>query len=154
MASIPFEVTVGQPTMDAQHRAIWKQLVEVHRNVGAEDREGTRLALRALWDEVVAHFATEEAFMEDAAYPERNAHRTAHLLFLEDLKELGRELDHDGLSQEVVSWALQRIPEWIAFHVETNDVPLARYLARRAAARMLKNATGEGGESKPTRRDA
>jgi hypothetical protein len=53
-----------------------------------------------------------------------------------------------------VSWALHRVPEWISVHVETNDAPLARYLARKAAARMMAGARGEVPEDKPTRRDA
>jgi hemerythrin len=154
MASTPFEVIVGHDVMDAQHQAISRHVTDVRRAVGACDRDATRRALSALWDETVGHFATEEALMEESAYPERNAHRTAHLLFLEDLKALVRELDQHGLTEDVGSWALQRVPEWITFHIETNDAPLARFLARRAAARLLKSASGGESDAKPTRRDA
>lgn len=153
MATTPGDLTVGHPEIDAQHRALLRIIEEVHRAAGAGDRAVTRQALAALWDESVGHFATEEALMEEHAYPERNAHRTAHHLFLEDLKALLTELDANGLGDEVVGWATQRVPEWIAFHVETNDAPLARYLARRTAARLL-GTSGAPGSGKPSRRDA
>src|SRR5512141_2319060 len=119
MAITPGDLTVGHPEIDAQHRAMLGLIEEVHRSLGARDRAATRQALASLWDETVGHFATEEALMEENAYPERNAHRMAHHLFLEDLKELLRDLDANGLTAEVESWAVQRVPERIAFHVET-----------------------------------
>lgn len=154
MASTPADLAVGHPEIDAQHRAILRLMDEVQRAVEADDAAATRSALSALWDETVGHFATEDALMEEYAYPERNAHRTAHHLFLEDVKTLVRELDSEGLTDEVATWASQRMPEWITFHVETNDAPLSRYLARKTAARAL-SAAGEGSSApKPTRRDA
>ncbi len=131
------DLSVGHPEIDAQHRTMLRLVADVHRCIAAEDAAAARQALAALWDETVAHFATEEALMEESAYPERNPHRTAHQLFLEDLKALIREIDQQGITEEVGAWALQRVPEWITFHVETNDAPLGRYLARRSAARLL-----------------
>ncbi len=143
MASIPFEPAVGHPAIDAQHRAIAHQLTEVRAAVGAGDREGARKALASLWDETVGHFATEEALMEMNAYPERVAHGAAHRLFLEDLRALLAEVDAHGLGEDAAAWAGQRVPEWLSFHIQTNDAPLARYIARRSAREMVQSALGQ-----------
>ena len=148
------ELIVGHGAMDAQHSALLLHLAKVQERVAAADATGTAAALAAVWDETVGHFATEEALMEAHTYPERTAHRTAHHLFLEDMKALMRELREQGLSEDVAAWARQRVPEWLTFHIETNDVPLARFVIRRTAARALAAAQGEPPPEKPTRRDA
>jgi hemerythrin len=148
------DLSVGHPELDAQHHAMVHLVSDVHRAIGAGDVEATRSSLEALWHGTVSHFASEDALMEEYSYPERNPHRTAHQLFLEDLKALVRAVQEDGLTAESVSWALHRVPEWISFHVETNDAPLARYIARKTAARMVAGARGEAPDKKPPRRDA
>ena len=140
--------------LDAQHDAMLQALAALHRAVGAGDLEGTKARLASFWETTVAHFAHEEALMEENAYPERNPHRTAHHLFLEDLRELLRAAEAEGLTEKVATWALHRVPEWVAFHLETNDEPLARYLARKTAARIVAGARGEPPPDKPSRRDA
>ena len=144
---------VGHPLVDAQHGAILHLVGEVHRCVRERNAAATRKALAALWDETVGHFATEEALMEEHAYPERNAHRTAHRLFLEDLEALLDESAEQGLTEEVGAWALYRVPEWISFHIETNDAPLAKFIARKAAAGATPGRRGGAGARKPSHSD-
>ncbi len=151
--AITTEFVVGHPEMDAQHHAIQHLVNDVHRALGAQDLPGTLRALEALWNGCVSHFANEDSLMEEYAYPERNPHRTAHHLFLEDLKELLRVAQAEGLSENVVTRAMKRVPEWIAFHVESNDAPFAKFLAKKTAARMMAGVRGEK-PRKPTRRDA
>lgn len=151
--SIATEFVVGHPEMDAQHNAIQHLIRDVHQAMGGEDLPETLRALEALWNGCVSHFANEDSMMEEYAYPERNPHRTAHHLFLEDLKELVRVAQRDGLTENVATWALKRVPEWIAFHIEANDAPLARFLAKKTAARMMAGVRGDKIQ-KPSRRDA
>ncbi len=123
----------GHAEIDAQHDVIVHLIGDVQDAVARRDLDGVRAAVDALWNASVSHFATEEALMDQHSYPERNPHRTAHHLFLEDLKALVQAVTDQGLTEEVAGWAVKRVPDWIVFHVETNDAPLARYLARRAA---------------------
>ena len=106
--SIATEFVVGHPEMDAQHNAIQHLVRDVHQAMGAEDLPETLRALEALWNGCVSHFANEDSLMEEYAYPERNPHRTAHHLFLEDLKELLRVAQRDGLTENVATWARKR----------------------------------------------
>jgi hemerythrin len=144
------ELIVGHEEMDAQHRGLVRLLAELERAAGAEDAAAFSTALGRLWDETVGHFATEDALMETCGYPERVPHRTAHHLFLEDVRALLREFEGQGLTEDVASWAVQRLPAWLSFHIETNDAPLARFMLRKQARQMLAAAHGE--ESPPARK--
>ena len=137
------DLTVGHALLDAHHEAMLACISELGRCVEAQDIAGTESALAALWDETVGHFATEDALMEEHGYPESSAHRRAHHLFLQDLRELVREAREHGVTPEVAAWAQERLPDWVKFHVEANDAPLALFIARRTAARMVAAARGD-----------
>ena len=148
------DLSVGHGTLDLQHDVMLARISELGRCVEAEDAGGTASSLAALWDETVVHFATEDAMMEEHGYPERSAHRRAHHLFLEDLKQMVRAVSEHGVSEEVSDWALQRLPEWARFHIQENDTPLAHFVVRRTAARIVAAARGEQQPQKPKRTDA
>ena len=137
------DLSVGHEDIDAEHATIVRRFEEINRAVGEEDAAALGVALARLWDDSIGHFATEEALMESFAYPERVAHHSAHQLFIEDLKSLVREQQARGVDEEIANWALLRVPEWFAFHVQTNDAPLARFIARKTAARLMAAALGE-----------
>ncbi|HET9598694.1 MAG TPA: hemerythrin family protein [Anaeromyxobacteraceae bacterium] len=137
------ELGVGHELIDAEHRVIVRWVGELRERVDAGDAAATAAALAGLWDATVGHFASEEAIMEEFAYPERRAHAGAHQLFLGDLKELISELSERGLAEDVAAWAKVRVPEWITFHIETNDAPLARFVQRRTAERLARVIRGE-----------
>jgi hemerythrin len=144
MASLLMEeLLVGHEDLDADHEVLVRGFNDVERAVRAGDSARAGAALARTWDDVVAHFASEEAMMDALQYPERVAHRAAHHLFLEDLRALVREHAATGLGEDVAAWAVQRLPEWLAFHIQTNDAPLARFAARIAARDLVRTAMGE-----------
>jgi hemerythrin-like metal-binding protein len=143
MSSSEEDLRTGHGMMDAHHDAMLRRIAELARNVDEEDAAGAAVALAGLWEETVSHFAAEDVMMEEHLYPERVAHRSAHHLFLEDLRELMRLVAEYGISAEVSEWALQRLPGWVKFHIQANDAPLAQFALRRSAARMLAAARGE-----------
>ncbi len=148
------DLAVGHDVIDAGHRRMMQGVAEVRARVEASDAPGAAAGLAGLWDATVGHFASEEALMEQFAYPERRAHGGAHQLFLGDLKRLIDELAERGLTDEVAAWARQRVPEWITFHIETNDAPLARFVARRSAQRAAATTRGPAPGPGSGRRDA
>lgn len=125
------ELSVGFGEIDDQHREIVRLLAELDSHIEARDARGAAAALGALASAVIRHFSAEEAMMERWQYPDRQAHKRAHDLFLQDVLALEREEAEDGLTQDVVDWAGGRLPEWISFHMLTNDAPLGRFLAAR-----------------------
>lgn len=147
------DLRIGHGILDAHHEAMLARISELRQSVEAKDAGGAVAALAALWDETVIHFATEDSLMEEHLYPERSAHRRAHHLFVEDLKALIREAKEHGVSSEVAEWALERLPGWVKFHIQANDAPLAQFVVRKTAARIIA-AVGGAQPQKPGRSDA
>jgi hemerythrin len=124
------ELAVGWEEIDRQHHDLVRQAAALGACVRRRDAAGAAASLDALLEATVRHFLTEEELMERSQYGERSAHRGAHDLFLQDLHALSTELAGRGLTAGVEEWALVRMPEWLTFHIQTNDAPLARHLRR------------------------
>jgi hemerythrin-like metal-binding protein len=138
MPSMPrFDPNVGHELLDAHHRVIAGCLERLQERLAARDRDGVAETLNTLWDEVLVHFASEDALMEAQAYPERMAHRVSHQFFQEDLDRLRSELSLHGFTERVEDTICRRLPDWFEYHVVTNDAPLAVHLARRTAAGIV-----------------
>jgi hemerythrin len=118
----------GWAEIDAQHEDLLRRARSLRAIVQARDEASALEALDAMLEATVLHFAFEEDIMERTQYPERVRHRGAHDLFLQDLHALASEMADAGLTAEVETWATERMPEWLSFHIQTNDAPLARHL--------------------------
>ena len=126
------DLIVGHQGVDQQHHALVHGIQGMQAKVAAGDSDAFGEALSSLADAFVRHFADEEALMEASRYPDRPAHKGAHDLFLHDVMRMANAAATRGLAADVVAWVQGRLPEWFAFHVRTNDAPLARYLAQWA----------------------
>jgi hemerythrin len=128
------ELTLNHDVLDAQHLDIFRKL-----SAAADLLDGPRAeieaAVAAAADALAAHLAAEERLMDEALYPERTRHRSAHELFMADFARMREELRQQGATAVVAEWVRHRIPEWLRFHLRVNDVPLAEYLARRRSHR-------------------
>ena len=140
------ELASGFEDIDGQHGVLFQRLDVALQAVQTDNLAATKHALQGLGDYLLAHFAEEEKIMASAAYPERGRHKSAHDLFMQDFVQLTRELDVTGLSVPVVEWIQTRVPEWLKFHIQVNDVPLGHFLAARrlkhevpAASRATKS---------------
>ena len=132
---MPFRLTpeliAGYEEIDGQHRILFERLEAAVNAVQADDAASAHDAMTKLGDYLMAHFAAEESFMNSAHYPERGRHKSAHDLFMQDFVQLGEELKSGGLSVPFVQWITMRVPEWLKFHIQVNDVPLGRFLASK-----------------------
>src|SRR5690349_1671 len=143
---LPPELTVGFEDIDAQHREIFEWLDAAVEAIAADDSAAARAAVSALGDVLVGHFTAEESFMAATQYPERGRHKAAHDLFMQDFSALTTEMQVAGLSVPVTHWLRSRVREWVSFHIQVNDVPLARYLASkrfRPEAQAAKRAASD-----------
>jgi len=128
---LPPDLTVGFEEIDAGHRELFQHIEALGAAAKADDGAGTRAALAALGDYLAQHFAAECALMEAARYPDRGRHKAAHDLFMQDFAQLACDLATSGLSVPVVQWMTTRVPEWLKFHIQVNDIPLGRFLASK-----------------------
>jgi hemerythrin len=144
MAEWTPELTLNNDLLDEQH-------VEIFRRLGLAARAldgpaaGVDAAVVALADALVTHLAAEERLMDEALYPERTRHRSAHELFMADFEQMRDELRRLGATPMVGEWIRRRIPEWLGFHIRVNDAPLGAFLARRRAGGAPARAAKQGG---------
>jgi hemerythrin len=128
------DLTLNHELLDAQHVDVFRGLLAVEERL-----DGPRAALEAavarLADVLVAHLAAEERVMDEALYPERVRHRSAHELFMADFLNMRDELRQNGQTPLAEDWIRRRLPEWLRFHIRVNDLPLGEFLARRNALR-------------------
>jgi hemerythrin-like metal-binding protein len=130
MADWTSQLTLNHEVLDAQHAEIFRCLVALAEALAGPPEE-IEVAVAALSDALVTHLATEERIMDEALYPERARHKSAHELFMADFLQLRELLRDEGPTPAVADWVTRRTPEWLRFHISVNDFPLGVYLARR-----------------------
>jgi hemerythrin len=123
------ELTSGYEEIDGQHRVLLQRVDTAVQAAKSDDLPAAKSALSALRDYLASHFTAEESLMATNAYPERGRHKSAHDLFMQDFAQLQREVDAMGLALPNVLWISSRMPEWVKFHIQVNDIPLGRFLA-------------------------
>jgi hemerythrin-like metal-binding protein len=123
---------LGLPELDTPHADLLHRAADLAAAAGARHARRTATILDGLLEATALHFAFEEEWMERTAYPARGAHRAAHELFLQDLHASALEIASSGVSPRIVDWASVRLQQWLRFHMEANDRPLARHLHRVA----------------------
>ena len=129
---VPVQVGGGLRSLEAVRAAAAVGAARIVLGTAAyRDVDLLDAAVAELGDYLMAHFAAEESFMEQASYPERARHKAAHDIFMQDFTQLVRELAMAGLSPLVRQWIVARVPEWIRFHIHANDIQLGRFLASR-----------------------
>lgn len=126
---------LDHPDLDVPHADLLARAEELAAAAQARHVRKAATLVDGLLTAAARHFAVEEELMDRTAYPGRVAHRTSHDLFLQDLHGSAREIEEHGVSPRVLDWATGRLQEWLRFHMETNDRPLAAHLKRVAPQR-------------------
>ena len=138
------DLICGFHEMDSQHRGLLDLAEAALLAAKAGDLAGTKQALTSLGDAIMGHFQAEEVLMNETTYPERGRHKAAHDIFLQDFQQLVGEVEATGLCPPTLSWLSTRLPEWLKFHIQVNDLPLGRFLNARR-----RSATPFSSEKKP-----
>jgi len=128
---LPAELSVGFEEIDGQHRFLLRDLETARAAAEQSDLAAVKVALPALADAFVSHFASEESLMAESGYPDRAKHKGAHDLFMQEVAQISQELATLGLTPGVREGLMIRVPEWTRFHIQVNDAPLGRFLAAR-----------------------
>ena len=125
----------GHALIDAQHREPFRQvdaLLLAFRSGRSAGELGDLLAF--LGDCVITHFRTEEALMEERAYPGRAAHLTQHADLVRDLAALGEGYRQEGPSAPVAVRVNARVTRWLFEHIARSDRRLGKSLGGAAAS--------------------
>ena len=143
------ELTLHHELLDSQHAELFRRLADVAQTFDGPEA-GVEAAVAALADALVTHLAAEERIMDEALYPERARHKSAHELFMADFLHMRAELHEEGPTPALAEWLMQRIPDWLRFHITVNDVPLGIFLSRRKPQPMgVRPGSGSPGGQRP-----
>jgi diguanylate cyclase (GGDEF)-like protein/hemerythrin-like metal-binding protein len=134
----------GFAPMDAEHRALAEELVDLVARVEAGNVAEIRPALSSLVAEVADHFAREDRLMALHDYPLRTRHEEAHALFLEDARRFQGELEKAGADPTFRRWATGRLPEWFRYHILAHDMGLGQFLGKVGASGSEWTSRREG----------
>ncbi len=128
------ELTVNHDLLDRHHVDLFRRLRDAAAAADAGALPALSAAVADFADAFLEHVATEEALMDASLYPERGRHRAAHELFVADVVQVRAELRDRGTTPAVLEWVRSRAPEWLRFHIRTNDAPFGAWLARQGPA--------------------
>ena len=126
------DLAVGVELIDEQHRALIDRLNRMAAAV--EERQGEREIARTLGfliEYTHFHFSAEEEYMEEAAYPELDAHRKLHGEFIRTLDDLKRDFEEEGSTKPLAQALNDLLGNWLVTHIRTEDRKFGSYLARR-----------------------
>ncbi|HVO21391.1 MAG TPA: bacteriohemerythrin [Anaeromyxobacter sp.] len=125
---------IGHALIDGQHRELFRQVDALFLAIRSGRSAGELGDLLGyLGDYVISHFGTEEALMEERAYPGRAAHLAQHAEFVGDLAALQEEYRQEGPSALVVVRVNARVTRWLFEHIARSDRKLGRFLRGPAA---------------------
>lgn len=120
----------GDPTVDAQHRALIAIANEILRDDALDGRTCLK-GLAFLSRYAGYHFAAEEEAMERTGYPDAENHRQHHARMTERISEIARQFDDYGARPEVRAAFRDLLDEWVSFHLSVLDRHLVQHMQGR-----------------------
>jgi hemerythrin len=106
---------------DAQHQVLFRLLDQV------AEEDSAQTVVQELRFYAESHFALEELYMEQLAYPGRDEHVQAHNKFRQELEQMvvDDEESHDAVSRQLISTFLR---EWLKRHIFGIDKKLEAFI--------------------------
>lgn len=122
-------IAVGVATIDTQHQELFTQVNALMAGLSAgKGKEEVTKALAFLQDYVLNHFAMEEKYMTQFAYPGVEAHKTQHQKFVEDFLALKKVYEAEGATIRVAMEVQKRVGDWLITHIKRTDKELGEFL--------------------------
>jgi hemerythrin len=123
------DLATGVNEIDDQHKELFRRINDLlaacHRGRGKDELDGT---VKFLEDYVIAHFAEEERYMANCAFPSSAGHKAQHGEFMGNLANIQRKLASDGPSLETVVATNHLLVEWLRTHIKKTDKELGNFL--------------------------
>ncbi|WP_448206013.1 bacteriohemerythrin [Azospirillum sp. sgz302134] len=123
---------LGHAEIDAEHRKLFDLCTAIRASLerGQQPDCDLRTVCKDLIADTAEHFRREEAMMEAADYPDREAHRKLHQSFMSQMDEIWtfvREGDDpdDYLGRFLV---LGFVGKWLSMHIAVVDRKFADFL--------------------------
>ena len=110
--------SVGIAVIDDQHKRIIAYINELGTISIYHDKAKIRAVLEALKDYTVSHLAFEESLMEEAEYPNLEAHKQIHLAFIERILFF-KERYESG--EDISRQLMMDLQMWLINHIQHED---------------------------------
>jgi len=136
MAAITWNpmMSVGVPSLDADHRTLVGLINDLHRSVGDEEEYATLgSVLKALEEYADHHFAREERVMEICRYPSRDTHQRMHQRLFKQVRDLKAGYDKDRTAVRAKD-CLDFLHKWLIEHICSTDMDYRAWVIGHAEA--------------------
>ncbi|MEI7843918.1 MAG: bacteriohemerythrin [Gallionellaceae bacterium] len=119
------EYSLGIQEIDDQHKALLRSFNKIKEAIRTEQAwSGTHFSILELREHALSHFAVEEAMMRLFGYPETEAHRESHKLFLAKLEDISNSSIRKSASTKM----LASLQEWLTNHIVESDKDYAQFI--------------------------
>ena len=123
---------VGIDQIDGEHRRLFEIAGRVYDSLAASGDEAlaaARAAVAELLDYTATHFASEEALMEAAGYPELEQHRQLHRRLISQARDM--EMRTEFGERHVPLELSHFLYNWLVDHILANDRKFGEFIAAR-----------------------
>jgi hemerythrin len=124
-------LSVGIPSIDIEHRRLVGMLNELFDSAqNGKGKETLGKILDGLVTYTATHFANEERYFAQHAYPDSKAHKAEHDALAKsviDVQKRYRAGASAALSMEVLNF----LKNWLSKHIQGSDKKYAPYLTAR-----------------------
>lgn len=122
------DLSTGVAKLDEQHKEIFEWLAELQSATADERTLFGVYVITRLKHYMREHFATEEALMKAAGYPDLVQHMAKHAEFRAKLEELQLKSIAEDISEDTVTF----LTAWLTHHIIDTDMAYVPYLNRLA----------------------
>jgi len=120
------DLSVGNKTIDNQHKGLVNILNEVYAAVRAQKSiEDFSPFIIKLLRYAREHFETEEQMMEDRGFPHIEEHKKQHAYFLDQIDSMGEKIENKKKSTNAE--LLVFLKNWLVKHIKESDSRYTKY---------------------------
>ena len=132
MITLSKDMEVGVLEIDTQHMELVDRLNAL-TSMGhdAVSKEETQKTLDLLEEYIVKHFSDEEELQRQNKYPEYEAHKKMHELYINEFQKLKKEFAENGYSLKFTMDLNSSLINWIVKHIKSADVELGKFQKKR-----------------------
>ncbi|KHK03984.1 bacteriohemerythrin [Desulfovibrio sp. TomC] len=125
-------LAIGVDEIDAQHKSIIALINELTTHKNRSDEAAATQVLQFLRSYLHDHFELEMELMLDLAYPDLEAHRQQHELFVNHVIFFEIENEFGVVSEQMLADILAFLEEWFISHIQLEDKALGQFVRSQA----------------------
>lgn len=122
------EMSVGIPSIDAQHQRLVEMLNELHgATYQGKGHEVVGDTLTGLMNYTIEHFAYEEKLFQETSYPDAEAHAAEHATLTRKVMDI-HEKFKSGVTTALTQEVLLFLVNWVMDHTMDSDKKYSAHL--------------------------